>query len=164
VDEFTSRHYPVQENMRFQKRSWIVERLGWLVLLAIPAFGLTGVFGSGPVSWTHASGGTLAVSYERFERATRTSSFIFDLGAAAGNERTLHLSAPFQRDFEFTSIQPRPLRDQTGQDGIDLTFAVQSDATDRVVIWARPRSYGLSGITASVDGGPATAFWIFAYP
>ena len=44
MDEFASRHYPVQENMRFQKRSWIVERLGWLVLLAIAVVGLSGVF------------------------------------------------------------------------------------------------------------------------
>ena len=164
MDEFASRHYPVQENMRFQKRSWIVERLGWLVLLAIAVVGLSGVFGNGPASWAHVSGRTLAVSYERFQRATRTSSFVFDLGPGGSGERKLHLSAPFQRDFEFTSVQPRPLRSQAGDDGIDLTFAAQPGASGRVMIWAHARSYGLSSITASVDGGPSTAFWIFAYP
>lgn len=164
MDEFASRHYPVQENMRFQKRSWIVERLGWLVLLAIAVVGLSGVFGNGPASWAHVSDRTFAVSYERFQRATRTSSFVFDLGPGGAGERTLHLSAPFQRDFEFTSIQPPPSRSKTDRDGIDLTFAAPPGAAGRVVIWAHARSYGLSRIIASLDGGPAAAFWVFAYP
>ena len=164
MDEFASRHYPVQENMRFQKRSWIVERVGWLVLTAFAIVGLSGVFGNGPASWTHARGGALAVSYERFERATRTASFTFDLAPAPATERTLHLSAAFQRDFELTSIQPPPLRSTTGRDGVDLTFAAQAGAAGRVVIWAHARSYGLSSITAALDGGPSVPFWVFAYP
>jgi hypothetical protein len=164
MDEFASRHYPVQENMRFQKRSWIVERLGWLLLSAIAVIGLTGVLGNGPASWAHAAGGGLAVTYERFERTTRTSSFAFDLGPTTGSDRTLHLSAAFQRDFEFSSIQPPPLHSRTGQDGIDLVFAARRGASGRVVIWAHARSYGLSRITASADGGTSAAFWVFAYP
>lgn len=164
MDEFASRHYPVQENMGFQKRSWIVERVGWFVLTAIAIVGLTGVLGNGPASWAHASGGSLALSYERFQRATRTSSFVFDLAAATASERALHLSAPFQRNFEITSIQPPPLRSRTGDDGIDLAFAAQPGHRGRIVIWAYARAYGLSRVTASLDGGAAAAFWIFAYP
>jgi hypothetical protein len=164
MDEFASRHYPVQENMRFQRRSWLVERLGWLVLTAIAAVGLTGALGNGPASWARASGGALIVTYERFERATRTSSFVFDLAPGPGGERTLHLSAPFQRDFELTSIQPPPLRSRTEKGGMALTFAAPAGAPGRVVIWAHARSYGLSRIAASADGGPSAAFWVFAYP
>ena len=164
MDEFASRHHPVQENMPFQQRSWIVERLGWFVLTAIALVGLSGVFGDGPASWAHARGGAMSVTYERFQRATRTASFTFDLAPASGSERTLHLGTPFQRDFEFTSIQPPPLRSQADQDGIDLTFAAQPGASARVVIWAHARSYGLSRIAANADGGPSAAFWVFAYP
>jgi hypothetical protein len=134
------------------------------VLAGIAIVGLSGAFGNGPASWEHATGGTLTVTYERFERATRTASFIFDFGAANGGERKLHLSAPFERDFEFTSIQPPPLRSATDKDGIELAFAAQPGAPGRVVIWAHARSYGLSSIVANVDNGPAAAFWVFAYP
>ena len=43
-------------------------------------------------------------------------------------------------------------------------FAAPPGAAGRVVIWAHARSYGLSRIIASLDGGPAAAFWVFAYP
>jgi hypothetical protein len=164
MDEFASRDYPVQENMRFQKRSWMVERFGWLVLTVIAVVGLTGLFGNGPASWARASGGAVTVSYERFERATRMSPFVFALAAGPGSERTLHLSAPFQRDFEFASIQPPPLRSRADQGGMALTFAAPAGAPGQVVIWAHARFYGLSRITASLDGGPSAAFWVFAYP
>jgi hypothetical protein len=163
MDEFASRRYPVQENMRFQKRSWFVERLGWAFLAAIAVLGLTGVAGNGPASWAHASAGPLTVSYERFERATRTSAFVFDV-TPAGNEMTLHLGAPFQHDFEFTSIQPTPQRTRTGPDGIDLTFAAAQGASGRVVIWAHARRYGLRTITAAAGPGASASFWVFIYP
>ena len=88
MDETASRKYPVHEDMRFQHRSWALERAGWLVLALIAIAGLTGVFGNGPASWAHASAGSLAVSYERFQRATRTSAFVFDVTHQAGSDLT----------------------------------------------------------------------------
>lgn len=164
MDEFASRHYPVKEDMGFQKRSWLVERLGWLLLVAITTAGLTGVLGNGPASWTRASAGPLTVSYERFQRATRTSGFVFDLAPVSGNERTLHLATAFQRDFEFTSIQPAPLRSRAGPDGIDLTFAATPGAPGRIVIWAHSRRYGLSRVDAGTGQGAPASFWVFVYP
>ena len=57
MDEFASRLYPVREDMRFQRRSWMVERAGWLVLTAIALAALTGVFGNGPLSTARAGAG-----------------------------------------------------------------------------------------------------------
>lgn len=163
MDEFASRHYPVHEDMRFQKRSWLVERVGWIVLTAIAVAGLTGLGGNGPASWAHASAGPLSVSYERFQRATRTAAFVFDL-TPASNESTLHLDPPFQRNFEYTSIQPAPVRSRIGPNGIDFTFAAAQGGPGRVVIWAQARHYGLSTVKAATDGGASASFWIFVYP
>ena len=164
MDEFASRKHPVSEVMRCQRRTWLFERAGWLVLAAIAIAGLTGVLGNGPLSGAHASAGPLTVSYERFQRATRTSAFVFDLKHQDGGDLTLHLGAPFQRDFEFTSIQPPPVRSNTGQGGIDLTFTAATGGTSRIVIWAHPRSYGLSSITAAAGPGAPGSFHVFVYP
>jgi hypothetical protein len=164
MDEFASRHYPVHENMRFQRRSWMVERAGWLVLAAIATVGLTGVLGNGPASWARTSAGSLTVTYERFQRATRVSAFVFQVTSAPGRDLTLHLNSPFQRNFEFASIQPPPRQTRTGPDGIELTFAAQAGAASRIVIWAHSRRYGLSRIAAAADGGPTAVVWVFVYP
>jgi hypothetical protein len=50
MDEFASRRYPVQEHMRFQHRTWLIERIGWFVLAFIVLLALLGLFGSGFLS------------------------------------------------------------------------------------------------------------------
>jgi hypothetical protein len=164
MDEFASRQYPVQEDMRFQRRSWIVERAGWVVLALIALAGLSGVLGNGPASWAHAGAGPLTVSYQRFQRATRVSDFTFDVARVAGNDLTLKLGPSFQRDFELTSIQPPPLRSRADPDGFELTFAANAGARSRIVIWAHSRRYGRQTITATANGGPPVSFWLFVYP
>ena len=164
MDETSSRTYPVREDMRFQRRSWAFERAGWLLLALVALAGLSGVFGNGPASWAHAGAGPLTVSYERFQRATRTSAFVFDVAHQGNGDVTLHLGAPFQRDFEVTSIQPPPLRSRTGPDGMDLTFAAGGGGTSRVVIWAQARGYGLSAVAAAATGGAPAELRIFIYP
>lgn len=164
MDEFASRRYPVQENMRFQRRSWIVERAGWIMLTMIALAGLTGVLGNGPLSWAHADAGPLTISYERFQRATRVSRFSFEVMPTAGPDLTLSLGESFQRDFEVTSIQPPPLRTRVGPNGIELTFAARAGAPSRIVIWAHSRRYGSQTITAAANGGPPVSLWLFVYP
>jgi hypothetical protein len=164
MDEFASRLYPVREDMRFQRRSWMVERAGWLVLTAIALAALTGVFGNGPLSTARAGAGPLTVVYERFQRATRTTRFEFEIAPGPRSDATLHLGGAFLRQFEIASIQPRPLTSTAGPDGVDLTFAARPNAGRRVVIWTRSRHYGLSRITAAADAGAAAAFWVFVYP
>ena len=57
MDEAVSRKYPVREDMRFQRRSWALERVGWAVLALIAIAGLTGALGNGPASRAQASAG-----------------------------------------------------------------------------------------------------------
>jgi hypothetical protein len=35
TDEFANRRVPRREDMRFQRRSWIAERVGWAVLIVL---------------------------------------------------------------------------------------------------------------------------------
>lgn len=164
MDEFGSRQHPVNENMGFQRRTWAVERAGWLLLAAIAVAGLSGAMGNGPLSWGRATAGPLTVHYERFQRATRLAEFIFTVAPASGGEVTLRLDAPFQRHFEFASIQPPPLRSSAGPDGVALTFATEPDAVSRIVLWAHSRHIGPSRIAAAADGGAPATFRIFVYP
>ncbi len=164
MDEAVSRKYPVREDMRFQRRSWALERVGWAVLALIAIAGLTGALGNGPVSRARASAGPLSAPYERFQRATRTSAFVFEVTHQADTDMTLHLGKPFQPAFEITSIQPPPLRSRTGPDGIDLTFSADGGGKSQVVIWARSRRYGLHTIAAAADGGAPARLRVFIYP
>jgi hypothetical protein len=164
MDEFASRDYPVREDMRFQDRFWRWERVAWLILTLIAAVGLSGALGVGPLSWTKASAGPLTVHYERFQRATRLSRFTFEVAQHGAADLRLHLNTTFQKNFEISDIQPRPSQSGAGPDGLDLSFASEPGREARIVIWAHSRRYGVSGLTASADGGEPAQFWVLVYP
>ena len=162
MDEFASRQYPVREDMRFQRRSWIVERGGWAVLILITLVGLSGALGIGPLSLQTASSGSLSVEYDRFQRITRLTRFAFSARAQTGPELQLHLSRALQDDFEISDIQPQPTRSAAGPDGLDLIFATKG--AGRIVIWAHSRKYGISDISARIGSEAPVSFWVLVYP
>jgi hypothetical protein len=164
MDEFASRQYPIQEHMAFQRRTWIVQRAGWLVLGAIAIAAILGLFGGGVLSERTATGPGMNITYERFERVTHVAQFTITFTAGPGGERRLHLGRAFQKSFEISSIQPTPLRSAAAADGLDLTFAAASGNTSQVVIWASPRSYGTVHVSARADDNPPLDVHIFIYP
>jgi hypothetical protein len=164
MDEFASREYPIREDMRFQDRFWRWERAAWFILILLALVGLSGTLGVGPLSWKKASAGPLTVEYERFQRVTRLAKFSFNIADHSASEVRLHLNADFQKNYEISSIQPRPSHSTAGADGIDLTFASEPGREARIVIWAHSRHYGMSHLTASADGGEPATFWVLVYP
>jgi hypothetical protein len=164
MDEFASRQFPIREDMRYQRRSWIVERAGWTLLVLLALVALSGLFGTGPLSWAKVSGGSLSVEYDRFQRATRVARYTFDFKPQTQPELRLHLSDAFQRNFEISKIQPEAARTSVAPDGMDLFFPSSVGNAARVVIWANSRHYGTSDITAQVGSEAPVSFWVFVYP
>jgi hypothetical protein len=162
MDELASRKYPVREDMRFQRRMWVIERIGWLVLAAITLLALLGLFGTGVLSKRTIGAGSLTIEYDRFERATRLSQFTFHFAPSPNGERRLRLNNVFQRNYEISSIQPPPAR--SSADGLDLTFTAPAGSAADVVIWAHAHSFGMTRIEARADDEPPLTFSIMVYP
>jgi hypothetical protein len=148
--------------MRFQRRTWLIERIGWLVLALIVLLALLGLFGSGFLSKRSVGAGALTIHYERFQRATRLVQFTFHFAPSPRSERRLRLNAAFQKTYEVSSIQPPPAR--SNADGVNLTFAVPVGGPADVVIWAHPRAYGTTQIEIRADDEPPLTFSAFVYP
>jgi hypothetical protein len=155
MDEFANRKYPVNEHFRFQRRTWLVERIGWCVLTAIPLLALTGLFGGGGISERAVNSERLTVHYERFERRTRLARFVFQFAPQASAEQILYLNRTFQENYEITSIQPAPARSRADADGIELSFATTPQVEAAIVILAHPRGYGVLPIKARADKASA---------
>jgi hypothetical protein len=164
--EQADRTYPIHEDMRFQRRTWIVERLGWGLLGLLACAALAGLFGHGPLGTVtaNAPGNTLSIQYERFQRVTRLARFTFTLDAAAGDPAVLQLSPSFQQAYEITSVQPAPVRSSAGADGLQLAFAPSGIGNVAVVVWAHPRQFGRLDLQARTATGDPTRFPVLVYP
>lgn len=162
MDEFASRRYPIHEHMRFQRRAWLVERIGWGLLTALALAGLAGLFGTGWLSKNTLNGGALSVEYERFERRTRIAAWHFHFPPGE-SERSLHLNRTFQKNFEVTGVQPQALRSEADGNGLRMTFAVPASG-GTVTMWLHPRDYGIFNIEARAGDGAPLSFSVLVYP
>src|SRR5438132_10216237 len=109
MDEFASRTYPIREDMQFQQRSWLFERIGWIMLALVVAAALAGVFFHGPASHVRDrnADNSVAVEYERFAHRTARTHFVLRATAPIPDEILVRLSPAFTNTFDIESVEPR---------------------------------------------------------
>lgn len=109
-----TRTVELDEELRFQRRDWIGQRVGWIVMAAIIATALTGVLGrGGPLSHaTTGAAGVLEVEYPRFARHGGSDQLRVRAGERVLGRTELHLavSSEYLRGFEVRRITPEPER------------------------------------------------------
>src|SRR3954469_24544334 len=119
MDEGENRGNPIREDMRFQQRSWRVERASWIVIALLLVAALAGLFFHGPLSQTIAKSpdGSLAVEYERFAHKTAVTHFIIRVSPPVPGQVLVRLSPGFMNMHDVDSLAPRPIRSSGGSYG-----------------------------------------------
>jgi hypothetical protein len=138
--------------MRFQRRTWAVERAGHMALVVIVVLALAGLFSGGPFSDAVARDARsgLAVSYERFARLGRSGELTIDLGApTVGAGVELSLPASYLEQFELRSIAPEPESEIATGDTVTYSFAA---GTRQVLLQLEPSSIGLHSGRVTAGG------------
>lgn len=160
------RPLPIADELHFQKTSWIIQRIGWAVLVAVVLAALLGVFSHGYVSRAVASrpDAQLTVEYERFQRASLLTRLTVTLAPGAHDEARLRFGPVFQDLYEIEAVEPRPARSSASGKGLDLYFDAPEREDVHVVFWARPRRTGLFALSAANAEGSELPFRVFVYP
>lgn len=149
---------PIREDMRFQRRYWLFERIGWTVLALIIAAAAAGTFAGGPLSAAAGTGEGFDAAYERFARR--------------GVETRITVALPAGRSllvrgidgFDIVGLEPRPVTVRSERGGLAYDFAPGISglvATFRL----KPRDWGRRRlmVAATPDAAP-TPLDIFVYP
>ncbi len=149
---------PIREDMRFQRRYWLFERIGWGILILIMAAAAAGTFAGGPLSAAARTGDGFDAAYERFARRGVDTSLTVNLAGG----RTLWVQG--MNGFDVLAVEPRPATVRSERDGLAYDF---TPGTGTIVATFRlkPRDWGLQrvGIAATPDAMPAPLD-IFVYP
>jgi len=155
---------PIEEDMRFQRATWKVERAGWGFLALLIAAAVGGVFSNGYASNATAGEPPFSASYERFQRQTVLTHLRVVLPADNDNEARLQIGKNLRDDYEIESIEPRPMRASADGDNLIFDFDAGMSRQTSTVLSLRPRRSGLLRITLSSPDRQTLSLRAFAYP
>lgn len=159
----------IQQELRFQRRMWVVQRVGWTVMLLLVLAGLLGLFGHGPLSGATAASadGAVRVEYERFGRFKSPMSLRIHARPEAMAENALRLAIDrkYLQGVQIQRIVPEPARAEAGDEGVVYVIPLAgSGQSATVTFYLKTETIGpLSGSIEAGDGRVVTISQ-FIYP
>jgi hypothetical protein len=157
-----SRDLQINEDVRFQTRDWIAQRIGWGLLAALLLAGLLGLFGDGPLSrTTRTDGHGLTVEYERYVRHSSPTTITLSISAAASGRTRVTLDRAYLLAHDLQRVLPEP--DRTMVDGDRVTFVYETPP-QTVRLRLEPDALGRHVTAVQLDDGPPVAITQFTYP
>jgi hypothetical protein len=159
----------VNQDPEYQRRTWIVQRVGWVLMCLIVLAALLGLTGRGPLSTATAGlpDGPLRVEYQRFDRHRAPSEFQILLPAseAPNGQVRVWIDRGYLSGVEIQTIVPEPESVEIGEDRVTYSFNVNR-AGPPVRLGFRVTYDGFGPKRGGIgleDGEPVT-FGQFIYP
>lgn len=140
----------LDEDLRFERRSWVAERVAWVVFAALVAAALLGLFGEGPLSTSEARSpdGSVVVAFERFARRGGATDVFVQVDPRLNSEEGFEIvfSDEFLDSFTVRDIQPQPDATRSLDEGLSFSFlSGPGDAMRRVRFSLNTDSMGSIG-------------------
>lgn len=158
----------IDEDMRFQRREWVVQRVGWVVILVLLIAGLLGALGGdGVLSHRAARAGPLALEYERFTRQRRPTSLHVrvDPASAIDGQVRVWLDQSVLDRIDIERIEPEPVETRADDERVVYQLALADPARPaRVTIAYQPADLGVMRVRLGVVGGDEIAVDQIVYP
>jgi hypothetical protein len=159
----------IEQDITFQRRSWTVQRVGWVIMALIVAATLAGLFGPGPLSRAAAGalGDPVRVEYQRFLRFQAPTSFSVELTPTAAREGEFRvwLARDYAEAVRVQEVVPPPERVEAGADRLIYVFpAAPAGGPAGVTFHLQPERVGQLNGRLGLPDGPTLTFIQFVYP
>lgn len=119
----------IDQNLAFEKREWVFQKIGRVMMGLLIVAALLGFFGAGPLSLTEltSSEGAFSATYERFGRRGATTNLTLDIaGNVAENGKVdVWISSDYLDHMQLDGITPNPDQVAAADDGEIYTFLVE---------------------------------------
>lgn len=153
----------LESDLKFHRREWHIQRIGWVLVALFLALALGGLFGNGPLSRGHADGAAGRIDYERFVRyGLSTDLVVTPTGSARGVNR-VEIDASYLQAFRIERITPEPAAVRIS--GGKLVYEFASAAPDASISFhIRPQRLWRHTAAVSIDGGAPLGISQLTYP
>jgi len=156
-----SSQFQIDEDLKFQRREWKIQRVGWLAMALVIIAALLGVFGTGPLSSATIEGEGLRLEHERLCRLQRGTQLRFTIGETGDPVRLL-IGGEYLDSVMIDRITPEPAKAEAVSDGVVFQFAVQGPAA--VTFHLTPKKFGSVSGKARLGQAAPISFTQFIYP
>jgi hypothetical protein len=154
----------LDEDRQLQERIWTAERVAHAVFALVVLAGLAGLAGSGgPLARARQAGEAGAIEYVRIARFDTAADVTIRFAAARPDHR-VRIAGPFPDRAEIESVQPRPVREVAGADGITFEFAAEAGEPASATLRLRPTAPGISRLTIAIDDAAPLAGTLLVLP
>lgn len=163
-----ARNVDITQDDAFERRSYTVQRAGWIVMSVIVAAAAGGLLGSGPLGKaTAAAGGAFTVKYERLTRYQTQQKLEIHLQPTVTGRREarLWISRQFLDSSKIETIVPTPVRVEGSADRIYYVFHMAKPGDPLLVSFnIQAEQIGLVNARIGVDDGQEVKLNQFVYP
>jgi len=159
----------IDEAMEFQRRSWIVQRIGWVFFALVLLLACLGLFGNGPLSDAKAGqeNGTLWLEYPRFARFKdefRITAHV-NSGTATEGETMIQLDREYLERVEVSNIIPEPDAEINAPGQVTYVFKTNNaNPPFTAYFYLTPREVGMQAGTFQLQNEQVVRFSQFIYP
>lgn len=159
----------VDEDLKFQRVEWRIQRIGWVLMLLFILAALAGAFGRGPLSrrTDQSPDNSLAIDFDRFGRLHAQTDIKLVASEESAREGALRiwLDRDYMTKFETKEINPQPERIDLSPDRMTLVYRVpKSPGSLKVNLILEPNEMGSVRGAAGVEGKQSLFFSQFIYP
>lgn len=159
----------IEQDMEFERRDWVMQRVGWIVMLLMVVAALLGFLGQGPLTRLTAGGrgGPLAVEYYRFDRVQSPADLKVSLmpGSDAEGEVRVWIERQYMESISVEQITPEPAETEVWPDRLVFTFKRgDADGEAAIIFRFRHEEFGSHDARVGIVGGPEVSFSQFVYP
>ncbi len=154
--------------LRYQRREWIAEWIGWLLLIGILLAALLGLLGPGPLSDVQimTTDGRLEVKYDRFVHAESPGELRVRIQLATGGSKVVvQLDRSFTELAVLEDVSPQPERVELAHGGLKYHFAVSPQTPEASIVFRyRFNSFGRLKHTVSLSNETAVEVGQLIFP
>jgi hypothetical protein len=157
----------IDEDLRFQRRDWFFQRIGWCALAIVLLAGLAGLLGPGPLSQrTRSDGRGLEIRYERFIRNSAQTDLFFRIApeAHASDQARLLIQRDHLAAYRLQRIDPEPAGVRSLGEYVEYSFDAAAGNPLAIRFTMEPDELGRHAVSIRLDDGPAVDLVQFTYP
>lgn len=159
----------IDQDLHFQKRMWLAQRVGWAVMALVALAALGGLLGTGPLSRTTVGerSGPLQVEFHRFERYRKPTSLRVTVAGEAitGSEARLWLDRSYLEAFQVQRVTPQPSRVEAAANRLIYVFDVAQPGQPVTVVFdVQAETFGSRQGAIGLDTGSPLTFRQLVYP